>query len=181
MNDESENDYRVVKKTKYAVIMFIHGESFEWNSGNPYDGSVLASYGKVIFITINFRVGVLGEYFFPVYKFIGGLTFFNWWFSIKWYQPHLPIKGPKVTCHVTNFVVIHKGDGVPVTAYFIIYLKMCTFNYYFYKPKRLNTNRYFNSIDNNVNTFRKTPWVEVYLFIATSNEISISWIIRNWY
>lgn len=61
MNDGMVNDYKAVKKTKYAVIMFIHGESFEWNSGNPYDGSVLASYGKVIFITINYRVGVLGE------------------------------------------------------------------------------------------------------------------------
>jgi len=61
MNDGAGDDYRVTKKTKYAVIMFIHGESFEWNSGNPYDGSVLASFGKVIFITINYRVGVLGE------------------------------------------------------------------------------------------------------------------------
>lgn len=62
MNDGAGNEYRATKKTKYAVIMFIHGESFEWNSGNPYDGSVLASYGKVIFITINYRVGVLGEF-----------------------------------------------------------------------------------------------------------------------
>lgn len=62
MNDEAGNGYKATtKKSKYAVIMFIHGESFEWNSGNPYDGSVLASYGKVIFITINYRVGVLGE------------------------------------------------------------------------------------------------------------------------
>lgn len=64
MSDGVGNDYKVAtKKSKYAVIMFIHGESFEWNSGNPYDGSVLASYGKVIFITINYRVGVLGEFF----------------------------------------------------------------------------------------------------------------------
>lgn len=62
INDGTGNDYKATtKRTKYAVIMFIHGESFEWNSGNPYDGSVLASYGKVIFITINYRVGVLGE------------------------------------------------------------------------------------------------------------------------
>ncbi len=32
---------------KFPVIVFIHGESYEWNSGNPYDGSVLASYGQV--------------------------------------------------------------------------------------------------------------------------------------
>ena len=40
--------------------MFIHGESYEWNSGNPYDGSVLASYGQVIVVTLNYRLGLLG-------------------------------------------------------------------------------------------------------------------------
>lgn len=46
----------------YAVMFFVHGESFEWGGGNPYDGSVLASYGHVIFITVNFRLGILGKY-----------------------------------------------------------------------------------------------------------------------
>ncbi|XP_018570301.1 uncharacterized protein LOC108910231 [Anoplophora glabripennis] len=41
-------------------MVYIHGESFEWNSGNPYDGSVLAAYGKVIVVTLNFRLGILG-------------------------------------------------------------------------------------------------------------------------
>ncbi|KYB27545.1 neuroligin-3 [Tribolium castaneum] len=45
---------------RYPVMVFIHGESFEWNSGNPYDGSVLAAYGKVIVVTLNYRLGVLG-------------------------------------------------------------------------------------------------------------------------
>lgn len=42
------------------VMMYIHGESYEWNSGNPYDGSVLASFGNVVVITFNYRLGVLG-------------------------------------------------------------------------------------------------------------------------
>lgn len=41
-------------------IVYVHGESFEWNSGNPYDGTVLASSARVIVVTINFRLGVLG-------------------------------------------------------------------------------------------------------------------------
>ncbi|XP_045471844.1 neuroligin-4, X-linked [Harmonia axyridis] len=45
---------------KFPVIVFIHGESYEWNSGNPYDGSVLASYGQLVVITINYRLGILG-------------------------------------------------------------------------------------------------------------------------
>jgi hypothetical protein len=54
--------------TKYPVMVFVHGESYEWNSGNPYDGSVLASYGQILVITINYRLGILGEFiafFYP--------------------------------------------------------------------------------------------------------------------
>ncbi|KAJ8733631.1 hypothetical protein PYW07_014182 [Mythimna separata] len=47
-------------QAKYPVVIFIHGESFEWNSGNVYDGSVLASYGGMVVITINYRLGILG-------------------------------------------------------------------------------------------------------------------------
>lgn len=46
-----------------ATIVYVHGESYEWNSGNPYDGSVLAAHGNVIVVTINFRLGVLGKSF----------------------------------------------------------------------------------------------------------------------
>lgn len=49
------------KSSGLAAIVYIHGESFEWNSGNPYDGSILAAHGNVIVITINFRLGVLGK------------------------------------------------------------------------------------------------------------------------
>ncbi|XP_023290587.1 neuroligin-4, X-linked isoform X2 [Orussus abietinus] len=44
----------------YAVMVYIHGESFEWGCGNIYDGSVLASAGHVIVITVNYRLGILG-------------------------------------------------------------------------------------------------------------------------
>ncbi|XP_068213935.1 neuroligin-4, Y-linked-like [Palaemon carinicauda] len=35
----------------YPVVVFIHGESFEWGSSSLYDGSVLAALGKVIVVT----------------------------------------------------------------------------------------------------------------------------------
>lgn len=44
-----------------ATIVYVHGESYEWNSGNPYDGSILAAHGNVIVVTINFRLGILGK------------------------------------------------------------------------------------------------------------------------
>ncbi|XP_066138974.1 neuroligin-1 isoform X1 [Euwallacea fornicatus] len=48
------------EQTKLPCVVYVHGESYEWNSGNPYDGTVLASSGRVIVVTINFRLGVLG-------------------------------------------------------------------------------------------------------------------------
>lgn len=50
----------------YAVMVYVHGESFEWGSGNLYDGSVLASAGHVIVITLNYRLGILGTYTLPL-------------------------------------------------------------------------------------------------------------------
>lgn len=45
----------------YAVIVYVHGGSFEWGSGNLYDGRILTSFGHVIFITLNYRLGILGD------------------------------------------------------------------------------------------------------------------------
>ena len=44
------------------VVVFVHGDDFEFGTGNAYDGSILAAYGRLIVITINYRVGVLGMF-----------------------------------------------------------------------------------------------------------------------
>lgn len=49
--------------TKYPVIVFIHGDvSYDRDTGNSYDGSIWASYGRVIVVTLNYRLGVLGKF-----------------------------------------------------------------------------------------------------------------------
>nr|XP_034342427.1 neuroligin 4-like [Arvicanthis niloticus] len=42
------------------VMVYIHGGSYMEGTGNIMDGSVLASYGGVIVVTVNYRLGVLG-------------------------------------------------------------------------------------------------------------------------
>jgi len=44
------------------VVVFIHGDSYHYGTGNAYDGSVMAAYGQVVVVTINYRLGVLGMY-----------------------------------------------------------------------------------------------------------------------
>ena len=48
-------------RARYPVMVYIHGESFEFGSGNAFDGSVLASFGAVVVVTLNYRLGVLGK------------------------------------------------------------------------------------------------------------------------
>ncbi|XP_030838013.1 neuroligin-4, X-linked isoform X2 [Strongylocentrotus purpuratus] len=43
-----------------AVMVHIHGDTYDEGSANMYDGSILASYGGVIVITVNYRLGILG-------------------------------------------------------------------------------------------------------------------------
>ncbi len=42
-------------------MIYVHGESFSWGSGNLWDGRVLATQGNVIVITFNYRLGILGK------------------------------------------------------------------------------------------------------------------------
>ncbi|KAA8587179.1 hypothetical protein FQN60_001015, partial [Etheostoma spectabile] len=46
-------------RRKKPVMLFIHGGSYMEGSGNLFDGSVLAAYGNVIVVTMNYRLGVL--------------------------------------------------------------------------------------------------------------------------
>jgi Carboxylesterase family len=54
----------------YAVLVWVHGESFEWNAGSSYDGTIMSSVGKVIVVTLNYRLGVLGEYTSVILSYI---------------------------------------------------------------------------------------------------------------
>lgn len=59
---------------KHPVLVYVHGESFEWNSGNPYDGSVLSSYADLVVVTINYRLGILGK--ISKYDILEGVSLF---------------------------------------------------------------------------------------------------------
>uniref|UniRef100_A0A3B3QCD6 Neuroligin 4 X-linked b n=1 Tax=Paramormyrops kingsleyae TaxID=1676925 RepID=A0A3B3QCD6_9TELE len=54
--DEDIHDENGLK----PVMVYIHGGSYMEGTGNMIDGSILASYGNVIVVTINYRLGVLG-------------------------------------------------------------------------------------------------------------------------
>ena len=58
-------------------MVFVHGESFSWGSGNLYDGRVLATYAKSVVVTFNYRLGIFGE--FRKKKSVRVLSFYLGW------------------------------------------------------------------------------------------------------
>ena len=44
------------------MMVVLHGEGYDWGAGSLYDGSYLASYGRVLVATLNYRVGILGKF-----------------------------------------------------------------------------------------------------------------------
>uniref|UniRef100_A0A4W3I8D8 Neuroligin 3a n=1 Tax=Callorhinchus milii TaxID=7868 RepID=A0A4W3I8D8_CALMI len=59
-NNDGDEDEDIRASGPKPVMVYIHGGSYMEGTGNMIDGSVLASYGNVIVITLNYRVGVLG-------------------------------------------------------------------------------------------------------------------------
>lgn len=47
------------------VMLWIHGGGNSIGSGSPYNGSILATQGKVVVVTINYRLSVLGWFHHP--------------------------------------------------------------------------------------------------------------------
>ncbi len=48
-------------RERFPVMVYIHGESYLWGAGSLLDGRCLAAYGRVVVVTLNYRLGVLGE------------------------------------------------------------------------------------------------------------------------
>lgn len=69
MNQDENNVFLccadIRDRRKKPVMLFIHGGSYMEGSGNMFDGSVLAAYGNVIVVTMNYRLGVLGKFGVP--------------------------------------------------------------------------------------------------------------------
>lgn len=43
------------------VTVLVHGESYSWGAGHLMDGGLLASKSRMIVVTLNYRLGILGN------------------------------------------------------------------------------------------------------------------------
>lgn len=95
----------------YAVFFFIHGDSFEWGSGSLYDGTILSSYGNVIVVTLNYRLGILGKSFRPGDCCTLGHTIsFSYQVGVHNVQLHCPLE--LMIKLSTSVKSIHHGSSI---------------------------------------------------------------------
>ncbi|XP_022255609.1 neuroligin-4, X-linked-like [Limulus polyphemus] len=95
------------KNVKVPVIVFIQGESYDWNSGNAYDGSVISSLASIIVITFNFRLGILG--FLPALEEVtrGNNGLMDQVAALHWIQENIAEFGGDIH----NVTIIGHGHG----------------------------------------------------------------------
>lgn len=53
--------YAGIMATNLPVMVLIHGESYSWGAGHLMDGGLLAAKTRVIVVTLNYRLGILGD------------------------------------------------------------------------------------------------------------------------
>ncbi|KAK4469158.1 hypothetical protein MN116_006738 [Schistosoma mekongi] len=80
------------KKRKFykrPIFLFVHGESYEYGSGNAYDLSVLASYSDTIGITLNYRLGLLGFFSINNHGVSGNYALYDLHAAIMWIKTNI--------------------------------------------------------------------------------------------
>ncbi|XP_069319446.1 neuroligin-4, X-linked isoform X3 [Eulemur rufifrons] len=98
-NDRGEDEDIHDQNSKKPVMVYIHGGSYMEGTGNMIDGSILASYGNVIVITINYRLGILGLFQKAIIQ--SGTALSSWAVN---YQPakYTRILADKVGCNMLD-------------------------------------------------------------------------------
>jgi neuroligin len=41
-------------------MVLVHGESYSWGAGHLMDGAMLAAKSRMVVVTLNYRLGILG-------------------------------------------------------------------------------------------------------------------------
>ncbi|KAF2362040.1 Carboxylesterase type B [Trinorchestia longiramus] len=73
------------------VLVVVPGESYSWGSANAYDGGLLAAITRTVVVTVNYRLGVLGELgCWVCWSVTHGFLFFLLGFLNPNAEPHRP-------------------------------------------------------------------------------------------
>lgn len=89
--ERAKRDTNVRRKHLLPVMVWIHGGGFSMGSAalDEYDGQVLASYGQVLVVTINYRVGVFGFFNMDTSATAGNQGLKDQQMALRWVRDHI--------------------------------------------------------------------------------------------
>ncbi|KAH9525458.1 hypothetical protein Btru_001475 [Bulinus truncatus] len=79
----------LLRSQNLSVLIYIHGGSYYKGSGSCYDGSVLAGYGNIIVVTINYRLGPFGFLSTEDDVISGNLALWDQLTAIQWVNRYI--------------------------------------------------------------------------------------------
>ena len=97
------------------VMVWIHGGWFEVGTSASYNAAVLSSFGDVIVVTINYRLGNLG--FLRVDEDVGNFGLWDQHLAIKWVKDNIASFGGDVN----NITIFGESAGSASVAYQMLY------------------------------------------------------------
>ena len=76
-----------------AVMVWIHGGGFAFGAGSVYESGTLVSYGDVIVVTINYRLGIYGFLNIGDDRAAGNMGLFDQHQALKWVNENIEAFG----------------------------------------------------------------------------------------
>lgn len=74
---------------KMVVMVFIYGGGYTEGSSSSYPGAVLAAFNDVIFLSFNYRIGILGFFNVPGTDITGNYGMLDQVLALKWVQNNI--------------------------------------------------------------------------------------------
>nr|XP_058954999.1 uncharacterized protein LOC131782294 [Pocillopora verrucosa] len=78
---------------KMVVMVFIYGGGYTEGSSSSYPGAVLAAFNDVIFLSFNYRIGILGFFNVPGTDITGNYGMLDQVLALKWVQNNIASLG----------------------------------------------------------------------------------------
>ncbi|XP_013385277.1 carboxylesterase 5A-like isoform X1 [Lingula anatina] len=75
------------------VMVYVHGGAYEWGTGMNFDGSMLASHGNVIVVTLNYRLGLFGFFTTGVAESPGNMALLDQVAALEWVRENIETFG----------------------------------------------------------------------------------------
>jgi len=83
----------IASKERLPVVVWLHGGGFTTGAGSSYDAKRLATKGRVVVVTVNYRLGVFGNFAYPGLPEGGTFGLLDQLAALRWVRANAAVFG----------------------------------------------------------------------------------------